>query len=153
MWTSLIVCDPRLNALISRGGNKNDISDAFKLCRLLRMGELVPVYHTHHEHRADFKIAAQQYLLIRADAASLKTQIKAKFRQAGVVQVTGTEVFSRTHRDRFLNQVRSKARRQIIGRLYGLPRTLSCRRPRPRWWNWASAIRKSARLSVYRALA
>ena len=131
----LIVCDPRHNALISRGGNEDDISDAFKLCRRLRMGELVPVYHTRHQHRADFMIAAQQYLTVRADAASLKTQIKAKFRQAGVIQVTGTEVFSKTHRDRFLKQVRSKARREIIGRLYELSRTLSCRRPRPRWWN------------------
>ncbi|MDE2730983.1 MAG: hypothetical protein OXI38_06290 [Bacteroidota bacterium] len=149
----IIVCDPRHNALISRGGNKDDLSDAIKLCRRLRMGELVPVYHTHLEHRADFKIAAQQYLSIRADAVSLKMQIKAKFRQAGVVRVAGSEIFTKTHRDRFLKQVPSKARQEIILRLHELPQTFSDIRLKPQWWNWAGAIRKSASLSVWPALA
>ena len=49
--TDLVVCDPRQNALISRSGNKNDVEDAHKLCRLLRMGELRPVYHSDVSHR------------------------------------------------------------------------------------------------------
>ena len=43
--TELVVCGPRQNALIGRSGNKNDVEDAHKLCRLLRMRELRPVYH------------------------------------------------------------------------------------------------------------
>jgi len=55
--TELIVYDPLHNARINRNGNK----DGFKLCRLLRMDELVPVYHADVSHRVDFKVAMQQY--------------------------------------------------------------------------------------------
>ena len=41
----LVVCDPRRNALISRSAHKDDYADAYKLCRLLRLGELQSVYH------------------------------------------------------------------------------------------------------------
>jgi transposase len=40
----LIVCDPRQNALISRGENKNDGLDTLALCRLLRLGQLKEVW-------------------------------------------------------------------------------------------------------------
>lgn len=116
--TELIVCDPRHNSLISRGGNKDDFTDAFNLCRLLRLGELVPVYHGDDLARADFKIAVQQYLSFRDDHAKLKRQIKAKYQQAGMVGVTGTEVFSKKHRGSYLDALPTKARRGIMGRLY-----------------------------------
>ena len=116
--SELIVCDPRHNSLISRGGNKDDFADAFNLCRLLRMGELVPVYHSDDVHRADFKITVQQHLSFRDDHAKLKRQIKAKYHQAGMVDVTGTEVFSKQHRGRYLDQLPTKARRKMMERLY-----------------------------------
>lgn len=40
----LIVCDPRENALISRSHNKNDRLDTLRLCKLLRLGELTPIW-------------------------------------------------------------------------------------------------------------
>ena len=40
----LIVCDPRKNALISRGENKNDKSDTLGLCTLLRLNKLTEVW-------------------------------------------------------------------------------------------------------------
>ena len=40
----LIVCDPRYNSLISGSENKNDNLDTLRLCRLLRMGELKPIW-------------------------------------------------------------------------------------------------------------
>lgn len=40
----LIVCDPRRNALISRGENKSDKGDTKGLCTLLRLGALKPVW-------------------------------------------------------------------------------------------------------------
>ncbi len=116
----LIVCDPRQNALISRGGNKDDYADAHKLCRLLRLGELTPVYHSDQGHRVDFKIAVQQYLAFRRNQASLKAQIKAKYHQAGVVHVAGTRVFSKTNRTYYLKQLPSAARQATVRRLYTL---------------------------------
>ena len=49
--SQLIVCDPLHNTLVSRGGNKDDVTDAIKLCRLLRLGELKEVYHADEDHR------------------------------------------------------------------------------------------------------
>ena len=40
----LIICDPRQNALISRGENKNDGLDTLALCQLLRLGQLKEVW-------------------------------------------------------------------------------------------------------------
>lgn len=40
----LIVCDPRHNALIWRGENKNDRLDTLALCQLLRLGQLREVW-------------------------------------------------------------------------------------------------------------
>jgi hypothetical protein len=39
-----LVCDPRENFLISRDSRKGDVSDAYNLCWLLRLGELKEVY-------------------------------------------------------------------------------------------------------------
>ena len=115
--TQLIVCDPRHNALISHG-NKSDRSDAVDLCRLLRLGEFVEVFHSDQACRTDFKIAVQQYLRVRNDHAKLKCQIKAKYHQAGVVNVRGTEVFTKTHRGSYLDRLPTQARQKIIAYLY-----------------------------------
>ena len=115
--TRLIVCDPRHNTLISRG-NKDDRRDAADLCRLLRLGELVEVFHPDQEHRADFKITVQQYLRFTRDRASLKSQIKSKYHQAGVTYVAGTQVFTKKHRTSYLDQLPTNARRAIMENLY-----------------------------------
>ena len=64
--TKLIVCDPRQNSLISRGNN-DDCRDATDLYRLLRLGELIQVFHSDHEHRMVFKIIVQQCLRFTRD--------------------------------------------------------------------------------------
>ena len=114
----LIVCDPLHNTLISRGGNKDDVIDAIKICRLLRLYELKEVYHSDEGHRVDFKIAVQQYLRISKDLSSLKTQLKAKYYQAGLVHVTGTEVFTKKHRARYLDLLSTPSRRKVFALSY-----------------------------------
>jgi len=115
--TELIACDPRHNVLISHG-NKNDHRDAVDLNRLLRLGEFVEVFHSDQACRPDFKIAVQLYLRVRTNHARLKAQIKAKHHQAGVVDVRGAEVFTRTHRGSHLDRLPTKARREIIAYMY-----------------------------------
>ena len=114
----LIVCDPVHNTLISRGGNKDDVIDAVKICRLFRLDELKEVYHPNEGHRVDFKIAVQQYLRICKGLSSLKTQLKAKYNQASLVHVTGTEVFTKKPRVRYLNQLSTPSRRKVFALLY-----------------------------------
>lgn len=80
----LTVCNPMENHLISKSARKNDSLDSFRLCRLLRLGELKEVYHPEEDHRAIFKTAVDQYLDLRDQQIALKQKIKAKYRSWGV---------------------------------------------------------------------
>ena len=112
----LIVCDPKHNALISQG-NKDDYNDSVNQCQLLRLDALVEVYHSDQGDRVDFKIAVQQYLHFRNAHARLKTKIKFKFHQAGIIS-TGDRVFSQTERSQYVKQLPTEARRKILCNLY-----------------------------------
>ena len=116
--TELIVCDPDQNAWISRGGNKDDVRDSLKLARLLRLEELKPVDHNKDPHRVDFKIVAQQYLSITNEMVALKNQIKSKYYQGGVLRISGSLVYRKTHRRSYLNQVGSEAMKKVILNFY-----------------------------------
>ena len=116
--TNLIVCNPFHNALISQSNRKDDFTDSYKLARLLRLGELISVYHTDEDHRVDFKIAVQQYLSFVEHHKRIKLQIKAKYHQAGIFHLTGTKVLSKRTRDLYLNELSTKGRRKIIVNLY-----------------------------------
>jgi transposase len=109
-----LVCDARENFLISRDGRKNDVSDAYNLCRLLRLGELQEVYQSAEDHRAVFKAGAQHYLDCRARQVALKQKIKAAFRRWGVLDLEGQTVYSKDGRERYLDQI---AQPEIIRQL------------------------------------
>src|SRR5438128_2327190 len=51
----MIVCDPRRNHWIAKGGDKDDPLDAEKLAQLLRGGYLKAVHHTESLERMIFK--------------------------------------------------------------------------------------------------
>ena len=114
----LIVCDPRHNALISQSSHKDDREDAYKLCRLLRLGELKPVYHSDQGHRAVFKDSAQLYLDLRNQQVGQKNRIKAKYHKAGVLRLDGARVFDAKHREYYLNELPDDARRAMLSHLY-----------------------------------
>ena len=116
----LIVCDPRHNALISRSSHKDDREDAYKLCRLLRLGELKPVYHSDQAHRAIFKESAQLYLDLRNQQVGQKNRIKAKYHKAGVLRLDGARVFDAKHRERYLEKLPDDARRTMLSHLYAV---------------------------------
>ena len=116
----LIVCDPRHNALISSSSHKDDREDAFNLARLLRLGELKPVYHSDQAHRAVFKSSVQLYLELRNQQVSQKNRIKAKFHHAGVLHVDGKRVFDAKHREHYLSRLPDKARRAMLSHLYAV---------------------------------
>jgi transposase len=116
--TQVITCDPRHNALIYKSPNKRDKVDTHKLCRLLRMGELHPVYHSQSDQRAILKAAAQNYIDFRDQQVALKQKIKAMFRHWGVIDVFGEALYSLKGRDQYLNQIKHKAVHNQLTRLY-----------------------------------
>ena len=116
----ILICDPRQNPLISRNAHKRDESDTFALCRLHRLGELSEVYHPQDDDRAIFKAAAQHYLALVRAQASLKLQIKAKYRVWGVPEVDGERVYSKRGRGKYLAQIKAPPVARQLERLYEL---------------------------------
>ena len=118
--TEVIVCNPRENALIYKSSNKNDKVDTRNLCRLLRLGELKPVYQAQDENRAIFKAAVQHYIDLRDQLTRLKYKIKAIYRHWGVVDIFGPCVYSPSGRDKYLKQLDHQPIRNQLRRLYHL---------------------------------
>lgn len=115
----VVVCDPKTNAWIARDPNKNDDVDADKLCDLLIMGKLKPVYYAAEEDRAVFKELVQHHLDLTHHVIRLKNQIKARFRQQGVFGA-GPGIFGEEGRVEWLQRVTSPEVRESIRPLYGM---------------------------------
>lgn len=118
--TEVISADPKKNAWIYRGSNKNDKVDTEKLCRLLRLGELKRVYHAETDERAIFKSAVQHYMDLRNQQTELKQKIKSMYRHWGVVDIEGESVYGTNHRDTFLKRVTHLPISNQLRRLYYL---------------------------------
>jgi transposase len=116
--SEVIICDPIENALIYKGHKKRDKVDTRKLCRLLRLGELSPVYHPESDDRAIFKAAARHYIDFRDQDVTLKQKIKAMYRYWGVIDVFGETLYTVKGRDKYLKQVKHKVVRNQLERLY-----------------------------------
>lgn len=112
-----VVCDPRENHRISRHHHKCDEEDGYTLAHLCRLGALKKIWQPTSAERAVFKAAAKAYLDAVARQTSLKLQLKAHFRQWGVI-TTGAKVYSRGGRAEFLDRVKSAAVRDQLGLLY-----------------------------------
>lgn len=113
----VVVSDPKRNAWIAKSSHKNDRVDAKKLAELLRLGSYAPVYQAETDEMAEFKLAVQQYIHIRRAVVRVKAQIKAMFRQQGVL-VKGQEVYHPKKREKYLKQISTPVLVQIFRRRY-----------------------------------
>jgi transposase len=98
----VVVCNPRRNALLKEG-SKNDKVDARRLAELLRSGMLRAVYHGENGLRT-LRELARSYEVVSKDTKRVMTRIKALYRSWGV-SCTGTQVYSRRHREQWLNKI------------------------------------------------
>jgi hypothetical protein len=69
--TNLAVCDSLYNALRIAAATRMTTRMPANTSGF-RLGKLTPTNHTYQEHGVDFKIAAQQYLAVRCNHASLR---------------------------------------------------------------------------------
>lgn len=115
--TDATVCDPRENRRISRHHHKCDEEDGYGLAHLHRLGSLKKVWQPTSDVRAVFKCATQAYLDAVARQTALKLQLKAHYRQWGVIP-TGSVVYSRSGREPYLAQVRQAGVREQLQLLY-----------------------------------
>src|SRR5664279_3225105 len=95
----IVVCNPRRNALLKEG-SKSDKVDARKLSELLRGGLLRAVYHGEHGLRT-LQELVRSYEVISKDTMRVMNRIKALYRSWGVT-CSGTQVYSRRHREQWL---------------------------------------------------
>ena len=115
--TRAVVCDPRENHRISRHHHKCDEEDGYGLAHLHRLGALKEVWQPRSNERAVFKCAVQAYLDAVARQTALKLQLKAHYRQWGVIP-QGSTVYGRTGRGRWLAQVPEAGVRAQLQLLY-----------------------------------
>lgn len=117
----LVVCDPKQNYWISRSARKGDGIDTVKLARLLRMGELAPVWHPPQKNRrALFAAAARHYIAMRRHQVRLKAQMKALYRRWGTLRVEGESIYSDQGRQAYLDQVEDKQIHRQLSSYYGM---------------------------------
>lgn len=81
---TVIVCNPRRNALIAKAGDKDDRIDAEKLAQLGRGGYLEPVHHPESAARMRFKRLVASYHDRVRNRVRQANRIMAEFRQYGV---------------------------------------------------------------------
>jgi transposase len=82
---TLVVCDPRQNALIAKGSDKDDAIDALKLAQLFRGGFVKPVHHPETFERAVFKRHVGMYHGLVRDRVRSANYIIAQFRHQGIM--------------------------------------------------------------------
>lgn len=81
---TVIVCNPRRNALIAKAGDKDDAIDAEKLAQLARGGYIKPVHHPESAARMRFKRLVASYHDRVRNRVRQANRIMAEFRQYGV---------------------------------------------------------------------
>jgi transposase len=100
--TSVLVCDPRKNALL-KAGNKNDRIDARKLADLLRTGLLSAVYHGENGVRT-LKELARSYLALTQDLTRVMNRLKALYR-SWAIPCAGQKVYAPRYREPWLAKI------------------------------------------------
>jgi hypothetical protein len=115
-----VVCDPRENSLISQSAHKDDVADARALARLLRLGEVKEVYQPENDRRALFKQAAGHYTDLRDQQRGLKQKIKARLKRWGHWRIPSAEVYSKSGRTAYLEELSHERIRAQVESLFRL---------------------------------
>lgn len=113
-----VVCEPRHNRLIAANPAKHDEADVENLCLLLRLDRLKPVWIGTDPQRQLHRELVYELLNLRDAISELKSLIKARYRQWGVLRVEGTRLFGQAGRDSYVEKIAEPERRGILRRLY-----------------------------------
>jgi transposase len=113
--TKVVVCNPRINALL-KAGNKNDRVDARKLAELLRSRLLSPVYHGDSGVRT-LRELTHSCLTLTKDTTRVMNRIKGLYR-SWAIPCAGQKVYSPQHRGAWLEQLNDTGLLHRAERLY-----------------------------------
>lgn len=113
--SQLVVCNPRENHSMKRGG-KSDQKDALQLATLLRAGLLKPVYHGNEQTRT-LKHLAHNYDAITGDTTRAMNRLKAVFRSQAI-KCSGRDVYYTRNRQDWLKKLKAEGLRLRAEFLY-----------------------------------
>lgn len=111
----VIVCNPRQNKLL-QAGNKSDRIDVAKLGKLLRLGELRPVYQGPSAAQG-LKQLVHGYEALVVDTTRVKNRLKALYRGRGV-SCKGETLYGREQRQQWLEQLPTREMQRRATYLY-----------------------------------
>ena len=100
--TTVVVCNPRKNALL-KDGSKSDRIDACKLAEMSYMNNIKSVYHGQHGLRT-LKELGRSYLAITKDLTRVMNRLKAWYR-SWAIPCGGKEVYAPRHRAEWLAKI------------------------------------------------
>ena len=119
----VVVCDPRK---IATKGKKNDRTDAERICDLLRLNALEPVFHGHRDRT--LKELVRCYEALVDDSARVMLRIRGLYRSRAIT-VRSRSVYHPTRRTEWLEQIIDAGGRFRAEQLYAqLDKTLQLRR-------------------------
>jgi transposase len=104
----VVVCNPRQNKLL-KAGNKSDHIDVGKLAKLLRLGELRPVYQGAKDNQG-LKQLTHSYAALVDDTTRTKNRLKALYRGRGL-SCKGEAIYGQAQRERWLAKLPTKEMR------------------------------------------
>jgi transposase len=113
--SEVIVCNPRENKLL-KAGNKSDRIDVGKLGKLLRLGELRPVYQGPSAGQG-LKQLVHSYEALVEDVTRVKNRLKAMYRGRGI-STKGETVYGVKQRKEWLGKLPTPELRTRAGALY-----------------------------------
>src|SRR5207245_5472741 len=108
----VIVCDPRK---IATKGNKDDQRDAERICELLRLNALQPVYHDHADQK--LKELVRCYEALVDDSLRVMLRIRAIYRSRAI-SVKARSVYDPANRAEWLEQIADVGGRFPADQLY-----------------------------------
>ncbi len=111
----VIVCNPRHNKLI-KAGNKSDRIDVAKLGKLLRLGELKPVYQGPAAAQG-LKQLVHGYEALVGDSTRVMNRLKAIYRGRGL-SCTGESVYEANERQQWLAKLKTAELQRRASNLY-----------------------------------
>src|SRR5438128_9827826 len=114
----LIICELRHNRLIHSNPTKCDEADVEGMCLLLRLGKLKEVWMGVDRVREIYRALVYELLNWRDAQRELKSLIKARYRQWGVLKLSGLKVFSKRLRQEYLEQLAGEEERRMLLRIY-----------------------------------
>ena len=88
------------------------------MCLLLRLGKLKEVWMGVDRAREIYRALVYELLNWRDAQRELKSLLKARYRQWGVLKLGGLKVFSKRLRQEYLEQLAGEEERRMLWRIY-----------------------------------